>query len=426
MDRVGIVLLLTGLAFIAACSVSGHVNNRSTLPPIDGGWPVDAGDGDGAWKPNTGTGDGGVTVPLFSPCTASVPSSVLPVTDPGARWVADSENFAGLDFMGYLDGPRHEMRSQESPGLAFFEGGGDYVLRALDPKTDRYFTVAGGARGYLDGPFSRARFGGWGYGGGLVTACAPDGTLYIAETTLNVVRRLDFAKQEVTTVISNPGAVGLGNFYDLVIDSKGKIYFLGDFTYTGIGLAVTDLQGNVQQPTVGPLGGQHPDHGFSMALDEKNNRLYAANRCTGAWYVWYWDLANGGAFVGVLPIPDPTDPSTRPRDVAGPFKGAHLWCPGGIGFGPDDPDYRYLYYGGGDYPSFWRLDLQAQMIDTFAPADAGETPSPGDMAFNQPPSELQWESIGTWGAFPIWGNQNNDILISVPIAPSLMHFRRVQ
>ena len=421
-DRVGITLLVAGLAFIAACSVSGHVDNLGVLPPTDGGRQPNAGTGDGGWQPNAGNGDGGGMLPQISPCAASVPSSGLPVTDPGARWVRDSEDFAGLAFSGYLDGPRREMRSQDAPGLYFFESGGNYVLRAFDSKSDRYFTVAGGARGYLDGPFSRARFGGWGYAGGLEAACASDGALYIVENALKVVRRLDFAKQEVTTIIASPSSVGLVDFYALATDSTGKIYLLGD-TSSGMGIAITDLQGRVLQPMLGPLAGQQPSNGFSMVIDAKHNRLYGANRCNGGWYVWYWDLANGGAFVGVLPIPDPADPSTRPLDVAGPFKGTYLWCPAGIGFGPDDPDYRYLYYGGGDYTSFWRLDLQAQMIDAFGPVVPMSYTA---MAFNQPPTELPFGSVGMWGAYPTWGDQNNDILISVPITPSLMHFVRVQ
>jgi hypothetical protein len=259
-----------------------------------------------------------------SPCRVigASPGGVQ-VTDPSARWERAGV-FAGLGFQGYLDGPRLEMRSYAPPTqTVFFEVGGDYVLRGYDAKTERYVTIAGGARGYLDGPFSRARFGGWGYGGGLGAACGSDGALYIVESGPKVLRRVDFDKRVVTTVLKDIGSIAIS------AGSDGKLYLAG-----WDGIIVTTLEGQVLQKWK-PVG-QSPGHGFSIAIDEKHQRLYAANRCIPDWYVWYWDLTAGAKFVGVLPFPKAGDP-VREQNLAGPFDGADLHCPGGLAFGPDDP-----------------------------------------------------------------------------------------
>jgi hypothetical protein len=46
---------------------------------------------------------------------------------------------------------------------AALQGRGDAWFGSYDAATERAHLVAGSARGYLDGPFSRARFGGWDY-----------------------------------------------------------------------------------------------------------------------------------------------------------------------------------------------------------------------------------------------------------------------
>lgn len=389
---------------------------------IDAGAKGDEGDDAGASVPSVPpVPDGGfLATPRFSPCGPLRPSTGLPVTDPNARWErvkdpdAGSSFWAGTTVPGYLDGPRLETRSFAPTMPAFFEHGNDYVLRAWDPETDRFVTVAGGARGYLDGPFSRARFSGWGYGGGLTTACAPDGALFIAESALRVVRKLDFETQTVSTVLRDITPLAIAASADgttLYVVDWDKVSVVDRATWTTVRSFpfTTDAR---------------PAHGFSIALDDKHQRLYAANRCSGAWYVWYWDLADG-TFHGVLPLLPPTAPQ-RPQNVPGPFEGAALHCPAGISFGPDDPDYRYLYYGGGDSTTFWRLDLTGRMVDAFGPDDASRQPYMVFRFTHDYTTPLGFLSVSSWAGLPVWGRDNNDVLLGQPIYSAAIRFRRTQ
>lgn len=365
--------------------------------------------------------DGGlVPTPRFSPCGPLRPSTGLPVTDPNARWErvkdpdAGSSFWAGTTVQGYLDGPRLEARSFSSTMPAFFEDGNDYVFRAWDPETDRFVTVAGGARGYLDGPFSRARFSGWGYAGGLATACAPDGTLFVAEPALRTVRVMDFETQTVSTVLRDIDALAIAASADgrtLYVAEWGKVSVVDRATWTVV-------------RTVPYTSDALPAHGFSIALDDKHQRLYAANRCAGAWYVWYWDLVDG-SFHGVLPLLPATAPQ-RPLNVPGPFDGTALHCPVGIAFGPDDPDYRFLYYGGGDSTTFWRLDLVGRMVDAFGPDDASRQPYVLFRFTHDYTTRLPFLSVSSWAGLPTWGQENNDVLLGQPISSAAIRFRRLQ
>ena len=95
----------------------------------------------------------------------------------------------GSAARGYLEGPTREMEFYAmglfGPGYYTLEGG-RYGFGRYDPGTRTAFTVAGSARGYLDGPFSRARFGGWDYGFYPHLAMSPD-------------RRYLFATDRLTT-----------------------------------------------------------------------------------------------------------------------------------------------------------------------------------------------------------------------------------
>jgi hypothetical protein len=150
-----------------------------------------------------------------------------PVTDPGAEWERDG-NFAGCGLMGYLDGPREGMLTADSVGLYnWFGEGADNRMRTYDPATERYYTVAGTTHGYLDGPFSRARFALNGpnssYVSSVSATASPDGRyLYLSEGRLGVLRRLDFEKKEVTTLSRDKNASG-----SMAADSKGNLYIFG-------------------------------------------------------------------------------------------------------------------------------------------------------------------------------------------------------
>lgn len=129
--------------------------------------------------------------------------------------------------------------------------------------------------------------------------------------------------------------------------------------------------------------------GDCFEYDPKHNRLYGFTREGSfaspkgdgyGWLLWYWDLDNGGKFVGLISGANHPDnqPVRRPM-VTGPFKGSKFWCPFGLWWGPDDPECRYLYMGGGDEGSFYRLDLEKQYwvklkpkgVDIWADAGAG-------------------------------------------------------
>ncbi|MCX7804771.1 MAG: sigma-70 family RNA polymerase sigma factor [Planctomycetota bacterium] len=282
-----------------------------------------------------------------------------PVWDPGAEWEREG-NFAGCGLMGYFDGPREGILAADSIGLYnWFAEGADNRLRTYDPATERYYTVAGTTHGYLDGPFSRARFAingpNSGYVSSISSAMSPDGRyMYLSEGRLGVLRRLDFQKREVVTISNDKRTCGA-----MAADSKGNLYIVG---WSG-GIRMSP-DGKIEQLNINP--GDLIGHGFCIVYDEKNNRIYGANRGNQNfiaegdkryWYIGYWDLNAGGKFTGVLPQPRKGE-KTRAQKDSGPFEGTWLHCPGGICWGPDDPDYRFLYYGGGDDHTFYRLDLE--------------------------------------------------------------------
>jgi len=356
--------------------------------------------------------DGGLAVARLSPCRGQGGGSFsIPVSHGDARWMRRGR-FAGLGIQGYLDGPRLQMRSYNPPGrFGFFETGGEYVFRAYDEQTGRYITLAGSARGYLDGPFSRARFGGWGYSATLRAACAPDGSLYVLEPLLGVVRRLDFEREQVTTVTHETDGARA-----LAFDELGVLYLAG----YGNTIRRVHPSGASDTQSIEPA---FISHGFGVAMDNKHDRLYGANRCAGNWYVWYWDLASQGKFVGVLAIPGEGE-TKRALNATGPFEGTWLHCPSGIAFGPDDPDHRYLYYGGGDNTTFFRLDLVKQWIDTWGPVDPSQSAPFTDLTWVEAPGKFPFKSVVSWAGTPGW--DEGDIYLGDAIWPDLIRFERVK
>ncbi|MBW2733737.1 MAG: hypothetical protein JRH20_15220 [Deltaproteobacteria bacterium] len=367
---------------------------------------------DGLAPTDQGDGTDSTYTPSLNPCRRpqKEASFTIPVSHADARWKRRG-TWAGRGVQGYLDGPRHQIRSYNAPGRSgFFESGGEYVYRIYDDTTGRYLTLAGSARGYLDGPFSRARFGGWGYSAGLRTSCGPDGALYIFEPNLGVIRRMDFDAREVTTVTKD---VSLARA--MVFDGNGVLLIVG----YGDQLTRVHPDGMVDKITIeAALIG----HGFSVAMDRANNRLYGANRCSGEWYIWYWDLNAEGKFVGVLSIPQEGEPS-RDLNATGPFEGTYLHCPAGISFGRK-PDYKTLYYGGGDNTTFFRLDLTNEWIDTWGPIDEEQETPYEDLGWVEATGKFPSGSIVSWAGTPSW--DGDDIFLGNSIWPSLIYFERVQ
>lgn len=395
-------LLLALGAWVTAC-----------LGPTEGVRPADSLDGGPGADDEIGENDAGHTAPeppppIASPCAPRAGESFsVGLHDPGARW--EREHFAGIGLQSDLDGPRLEMRSRAPPSPYFFmEGSGDFVLKIYDAATERFEVLAGSARGDLDGPFSRARFGGYGYSVPLSMACSLDARyLYMLEGSTKKLRRLDFEAEWVDTI---PVDVTLSVALD--VDTAGRIYLAG---YDGI--RVIEDDGSLVASHA--LGGVQPQHGFDIALDEANNRLYGANRCAGEWQVWYWDLGDG-SFHGLIRVP-PNDETNRNHSAT--FAEANLLCPGGLAFGPEDPERRHLFLGGGDNTTFYRLDLFDEVVDFFGPLDRTQPGPYRDLAFVEG-ERLPFGSVSTWAGLPVW--VGTDLYLGDGIWPRATRFRRVQ
>lgn len=287
-----------------------------------------------------------------------------PATDPGAEW-EDKGLWAGIGYghgkNGYLDGPRLEAMfycSPGGPGAIFAEDGAVNAFRTYDSKTDRFMTIIGcGARGSgIDGPFSRVRLGGWGYSSSGGFAGGGSSRYRYYTSTLNgkaTLRRLDFVKRVSELAPGNVEVTGCEIF----------VHEDGYFVRQNTSLRKYSHDGNlVKEYTLeaGPRESLGP-------YDAKNDRLYGSSReGTGpskenSWVAWGWDLKAGGKFFGVIPgSHNPVCQPLRKQCATGPFKGSFFYCPGGLGFGPGDPERRYLYMGGGDEANMYRLDLEKQ------------------------------------------------------------------
>jgi RNA polymerase sigma factor (sigma-70 family) len=340
-----------------------------------------------------------------------------PVTDAGAQWSRDSEPWAGSGVSAYLDGPRKEMCCRNAPGRSWwFEPGGDFTIRRYNPANERYYTVAGRARGQLDGPFSRARFGGIGYMRDHAVARSPDGRfVYFTEPDLGgQLRVMDFEKQTVATMSKD------FKFTGMTADGKGNLWGMN-----WSGLTVISSEGVVLEThKLEMTGNLQQRHTFqNIALDESNRRLYASNRGSGDWTIWYWDLAADGKFVGVLPLPKENEPK-RTLNETGPFKGTVQRCPGGIAFGPGDPEKRYLYQGGGDNTTFYRLDLEQELIDTFGPVNPAEKTPYKTLGWVQA-KWLPFGSISKWCGTPTFDEEGN-VYMGVSLGGIIIRFTRVK
>ena len=337
--------------------------------------------------------------PSSQPATVETAGEfATPATDPGAEW-EDKGLWGGTGAMGYLDGPRHEAMSFVSPRPGVFtEDGGENIYRTYDPKTDRIMTLAGcGSEGDLDGPFSRTRFGGWGYGNSSGLAGNSRYGYIISHSKAkgkSVLRRFDFKKRVVESL-------------DVAVDGSGTCGFEGGlFLQNGERLRKIDNDGKL-------LAEYKLDKAPRESLgpyDQKNDRLYGSSReGQSGWVAWGWDLKAGGPstgsgqgkFFGLLA--DSRLPESKPlrkQCATGPFKGSLFYCPGGLGFGPGDPDYRYLYMGGGDEANMYRLDLEKQeWVKLVRTADKKH------LRFGDAPGQVQAWDAG--GGIP-WAHDGTD------------------
>jgi RNA polymerase sigma factor (sigma-70 family) len=362
----GGIIVKVGLGIAAAGLVAGGVallGSGFRVPgsglgaqPGTGNRPLDLARG-----PELVEGEPG-TATASSPATEKKPKFDIPVWHPDARWEVPKESFANnTSLPGILDGPRREAMqfSVTRPHLlGGFVGSGRYVFESYDARNERFHPATRGARGYLDGPFSRARFSYGDYHDDHMNVRARDGRFYyiVAGWWTGHIRALDFEKQTVTTLPVKGCAVSADG-------ESGRIYVVyGLNPVTGVTVLSPAPEWKVLETR--PLQGNQGVNalGFVLAVDEKRGRLYGRTAYpNNPWYVWYWDLKDG-SYHGLLPIAPKDEPGTRGQGEAGPFKGVKLYGHGELGWGPDDPEKRYLYLANVDDGALYRMDLDKEVL----------------------------------------------------------------
>jgi hypothetical protein len=285
----------------------------------------------------------------------AVGNFTLPIWHPDARW-ATAVNGLGSGATGQLDGTRLETMSAEGYWSGFVISGhcaGPYGYLGFDSLRDRVHLTAGsGSRGYLDGPFSRARMASISYTAVRSEASYGKQYYFFSEPQNgHKIRRMDFVNQEIRTVAS--GLISAG----MTVDSAGRLYVKSRNDSL---LHIISMDGTEEIKTLDIQEGTGSTVAVVLlVLDEKKGRLYAASAYAKSFYVYYWDLADG-SFHGVLPV---GGTPLRDRDTPGPFEGTNLYNQIiYMYFGPDDPDKRYLYICSNDSYISHRLDLQDRII----------------------------------------------------------------
>lgn len=358
------------------------------------------------------------TAEAKSPETNKSKKFTIPVWHSDARWELDPEPWAATGVFGNLDGPRQEMSWRR----AFFPWG-DYLIYdpqglpiifgAYDPRNERYHEVAGSARGYLDGPFSRARWAGQSYVNYSSHVLSSDGRYFVSTDPNNggAVRVLDLKEQMVHTLLApKAGAQAM------VINSQGQVLVL-----LREGRLVTidiPTRKQVADMTLKATEGLSLGVGRGLALDEERGRLYASGTVTadGKWHVWYFDLNDGGSFHGVL---KGERVGASVPAYAGPFDGYRGYAEQSIRFGPDDPEKRFLYMRLTDTTTFVRLDLEKRVVAAFSGPPRGE----------QTPAMFIEEGVpnasGVSHAGPGWLPDGSIVLPGLRERPSII-YRRIK
>jgi len=191
-----------------------------------------------------GTGKRGYNNGDVSVATFDSPLSIA-VDGTGNIYIADNvlvrkisgttvSTYAGDGTKGHLDGPSLKAKFRNIVGIAVDISGRVYVLdysRIRMISNGQVSTLAGGAKGgFLDGPVATAKFG-----DPKDIEVDATGNIYIADGSNNRIRLI--AGGHVYTVAGS-GTSGyldgpavsaqFNNVYDLVLDSKGKIYIADD------------------------------------------------------------------------------------------------------------------------------------------------------------------------------------------------------
>ena len=304
---------------------------------------------------------GGATLPAEAPPAAEEHAhdakfKLVPVMGVRGRGAKGEFRHARMGAgAGILDGPGMEASFCDTDEIdvdsacnAFWTEAGQFnLLRRWDRETGLVTTLAGSACGDLDGPLGRARFGGWGGGGYGASSIAVSGDgqhVFIRDSgNGGKLRHVDLEAGTVTT---------LGAFFP-ARDPAGEIYIL-------------DPKGGRVPPGKGykplktaALEWQRGSIGFGTwwVLDAKHERLYTHARSPVGWF----DLKTG-KLGGWVTWNRGSKTPARTTDTTGPAATSNFQCPIGLSISPGG---RYLYVGGGDSYSFWRLDLEKKYVHIF-------------------------------------------------------------
>lgn len=318
-----------------------------------------------------GTTDGTGSNARFSfPRGIAVDSTgIVYVADSNAHTIRKIEpggivtTLAGLPSTnGSADGTGSAARFNQPRGLAVDAAGTLYVADANN-NTIRQVTPAGvvttvagsaGLFGFTDGTGSAARFGG-------PSAIAVDGagTLYVADTSQNTIRKIT-AGGVVTTIAGCPGCIGSdywGRFNQpagIAVNARGDIY-------------VADTRNNTIQTTAQPPSSLVVDFGPGYGLWTRSgtDEWSQVNPNTAEGFVtihegsqdalvidfgpgvglWFWGRDNGSDFWFQLNTASPTEMVGIDVDGSGDtdygvfsFPGQGVWV-----FGGDDDEWFQLH-----------------------------------------------------------------------------------
>ncbi len=208
-----------------------------------------------------------------------------PRLEPG--WNARVMVLAGDGIIGTLSGTASGARFEDPFGIAARADGTVFVsdglsrprVRALFPN-GTVVDVAGGAPGFRDGPGSAAQFEAI---SGL--ALAPDGTLYVADTGNNAIRRIG-SDGQVSTVAGDgvpgyrDGAGPQARFNGptgVAVDSSGRVIVADTYNDR---IRRIEVDG-----TVATLAGSHVFNTPSGVAVDGTGRVYVADTGSGAVHV---------------------------------------------------------------------------------------------------------------------------------------------
>lgn len=350
-----------------------------------------------------------------------------PVWDPSAEWVIDG-NYSGSGAAGDLDGPRLDFMARRHPYLPAFartvlNETNDHAAPIYISSLDRIHRAAGSATGYLDGPFSRARFVAGSYSSRGRSATSPDGRyVYMTEPSLGLcLRQIDFGRQQVRTLLDKV------SFFGLDCGTQVPLYALS----SDYRIVMMDADANVLRELKAqmPEGAEIGNWGCTLLPDEDKGRLYASRQASGKidWFVWYWDLADG-TFHGVLPMTvGEYDRETMrgwgpPRvgkgHLFGTFEGTGWYPELWIAFKPGDKERNHIWAGCTDMNKVWVLDLQARQTHMLV----GE----GNRAVWARPGSESYGRLSVHGGFGWATDGSDDFYIPTNGGGPFIRYRRVK